>query len=79
MEYAIRLEDAPVDLGAIERRLLEIDPAAVVDLDAGSGLLRCSTVALEAELVLALAHAGCNVAPADVARLPSVCCGGCSG
>lgn len=48
MEYVIRLDDAPADLAAIERQLLDLDPAALLDRDA-------------------------------IERLPSVCCGGCSG
>ncbi len=79
MEYVIRLGDAPVDLAAIERQLLDLDPAALIDLDAASGALRCSTSALAVELLMALADAGHRVTPDAIERLPSVCCGGCSG
>jgi len=51
----------------------------VVDLDATSGCLRCSTSALAVDLMLALADAGHPVAPEAIQRLPSVCCGGCGG
>ena len=79
MEYVIRLGDAPIDLAVIERHLQDLDPAAVLDLDARSGCLRCSTSALAVELLMTLAQAGHRVTPGTIGRLPSVCCGGCSG
>jgi hypothetical protein len=79
MEYVIRLGDAPIDLAVIERHLQDLDPAAVLDLEARSGCLRCSTSALAVELLMALAQAGHHVTPDTIERLPSVCCGGCSG
>lgn len=79
MEYVIRLGDAPADLAAIERSLLALDPAALLDRDAATGNLRCSTSALAVELVFALAAAGHRLTPDAIERLPSVCCGGCSG
>ena len=57
MEYVIRLDDAPADLAAIERQLLDLDPAALLDRDAASGALRCSTSALAVELMLVFAQA----------------------
>jgi len=44
-----------------------------------TGDLRCATSALAVELLLAFAHAGYRLSPDDIVRLPSVCCGGCSG
>lgn len=79
MEYVIRLDDAPADLAAIERQLLDLDPAALLDRDAASGALRCSTSALAVELMLVFAQAGQRLAPDAIERLPSACCGGCSG
>lgn len=79
MEYIIHLADAPIDLAAIERHLLDLDPAIVMDHDAGTGALRCATSAMEAELLRAFADAGYRVAPDAAERLPSVCCGGCGG
>ncbi|MBA3928967.1 hypothetical protein J2X02_002797 [Pseudoxanthomonas japonensis] len=79
MEYVIRLDDVTADLADIERHLVDLDPAVVVDLDATSGCLRCSTSALAVDLMLALADAGHLVAPEAIQRLPSVCCGGCGG
>jgi len=79
MEYVIRLDDALADLAAIERPLLDLDPAALLDRDAATGTLRCSTSALAVELMLVFAQAGHLLAPDAIERLPSVCCGGCSG
>ena len=79
MEYVIRLDDAAADLASIEQCLLDLDPAVVLDRDAATGALRCSTSALAEELLHAFADAGYRVAPDAIERLPSVCCGGCSG
>ncbi len=79
MEYVIRLDGTTADLAVIERHLVDLDPAAVVDRDAASGHLRCSTSVPTADLMLALADAGHPVAPDAIRCLPSVCCGGCSG
>lgn len=79
MEYVIRLAEAPTDLASIEHRLLDLDPAALLDRDAATGVLRCSTSATALELLHALADAGYRVMPNAIERLPSVCCGGCSG
>lgn len=79
MEYVIRLADATADLADIERHLVDLDPAVVLDRDAATGALRCSTSAMAQELSQAFAAAGYRVAPEAIERLPSVCCGGCSG
>ena len=79
MENAIHLGDAAVDLAVVERHLLDLDPAALFDHDAAARTLRCSTSAMALELQAALAQAGLRLAPDAIERLPSVCCGGCSG
>ena len=78
-EYVIRLVEAPTDLASIKHRLLDLDPAALLDRDAATGVLRCSTSATEVELLHALAEAGYRVMPDAIERLPSACCGSCSG
>ena len=65
-------------LERIADRLNALDPAALVDVDT-AGRLRISTLLPDAELLLALGLAGLLVAPCDVERLPSECCGGCGG
>lgn len=77
MEFKIRIDHPGLD--AIERRVLDVDPAAMVDLDAADGRVRVSTCVQPFELAMALAAAGHPVAVADIEQLPSVCCGGCGG
>jgi hypothetical protein len=63
-EYVIRLAEAPTDLAPIEHRLLDLDPAALLDRDAATGVLRCSTSATAVELLHTLADAGYRVSNA---------------
>lgn len=79
MEFHVRIANVPLDLDALETRLLALDPAALVDLDSASAKLRVSTLAQLQELADALAAAGHPVALRDIELQPSVCCGGCSG
>ncbi|NCT72224.1 MAG: hypothetical protein GXC75_14890 [Xanthomonadaceae bacterium] len=79
MEYVIRLAEAPTDLASLEHYLLDLDPAAIIDVAPTTGALRCSTSATAAELLHAFADAGYLVMPHAIERVPSVCCGGCSG
>ena len=67
------------ELSVLERALLTLDPAALVDLDASGRTIRMATVLTRPELLECLDAAGL---PADASRLrqlPSTCCGGCSG
>ena len=77
MEYQVRIT-APVNLDSIEERLLESDPAGLVD-EGGAGLLRISTSLPPAELAAVLAAAGHPASRQDIEAQPSVCCGGCGG
>ncbi len=79
MEYVIHVGARPVDLAILAHHLVDLDPAVLVDRDVITGDLRCATSALAVELLLAFAHAGYRLSPDDIVRLPSVCCGGCSG
>lgn len=79
MEFHIHLGDGGIDATDIERRLREIDPAGLADVDAGSGRLRLSANLSSGEVVFLLRAAGCQVDAAQVEIRPSVCCGGCSG
>ena len=79
MKFNISTHGGPVDLDAVEQALLHADPAAVVDLDGTSTLLRVSTCLDGNELQKLVSVAGVPVALADVQQLPSECCGGCSG
>jgi len=79
MEYHVHLEAGGVDAADIERRLQEIDPAGLADVDAASGQLRLSANLSSREVVSLLQAAGHAVGLKQVELQPSVCCGGCSG
>ncbi len=79
MEYAIQLKTDSPNLGAITDALLDVDPAAVADLDGDGHTLRLSTNMLDCELLGALAQSGHPITEDKIKRLPSVCCGSCSG
>jgi hypothetical protein len=79
MELDIRLPAQSVDLGRIERLLLDSDPAGIVDIDPATGHLRVSTCAGPDEVAQVLRTAGHPVEASAITIVPSVCCGGCSG
>lgn len=79
MEFHVRLPGPKPDIGAIEHAFQAFDPAAVVDIDAAGRLLRIAAAVDAAELVSLLCDAGFPVMPDQVIRVPSICCGGCSG
>ena len=78
MQYLIAATSQIAALDGIADRLNDLDPSALVDVDT-AGRLRISTLLPDAEVLLALGLAGLMVAPADLERLPSECCGGCGG
>lgn len=78
MEFHVRLQDPAVDVAVIEEGLLELDPAALADLDA-AGVLRLATSVGEDDIARVLADNGHPVPLEEVVRQPSVCCGSCSG
>lgn len=78
MQYLIAPTSQIAGIDAIADRLSDRDPSALVDVDS-AGRLRISTLLPDAEVLLALGLAGLMVAPADLERLPSECCGGCGG
>ncbi|MGV8961389.1 MAG: hypothetical protein ACOH1V_13575 [Stenotrophomonas sp.] len=79
MEFNIRLHAAQIDLPAIETQLQALDPAGLVDVDGAGKTLRVSANVIESELAMLLAKAGYPTALEQIARVPSVCCGGCGG
>lgn len=79
MEYSIRLDADTPNLGAITDALQDVDPAAFADLDRDGHTLRLSTNLLDSELVAALTASGHPITTRQIVRLPSVCCGSCSG
>ena len=79
MEYAFELPCALPDLSPLDRAIVGLDPAAIVDGDAGGRTLRMATVLTRDELLSCLQAAGLPAEPSRLRQLPSVCCGGCSG
>ena len=79
MEYAFELPCAMPDLSPLDRAIIGLDPAAIVDVDAGGRTLRMATVLTRDELLSCLQAAGLPAEPSRLRQLPSVCCGGCSG
>jgi hypothetical protein len=79
MEYAIPVRQGLPEPEALESALHAVDPAAVVDRDPASGALRVASVVGIGELAELVTNAGCDIAPAQITRIPSICCGGCSG
>lgn len=67
------------DVAALDRAIVAVDPAALVDLDADGRTIRMATVLTRAEVLACLAEAGLPADDARLRQLPSVCCGGCSG
>jgi len=78
MQYLIAATNHIAGIDAVADRLNDRDPSALVDVDT-AGRLRISTLLPDAEVLLALGLAGLMVAPADLERVPSECCGGCGG
>ncbi|MDR0183393.1 hypothetical protein [Lysobacter arvi] len=77
MEFTVACDVRSADLARIGNSLREADPAAMVD--AGGDGLRVAGAFDVDTLLQALRRAGCAVDVPDIARVPSVCCGGCSG
>jgi len=79
MEFHVFLNQAPPDLEAIGDAIREVDPAAVLDVDASGSVMRVAAAVAASELVDLLGVAGYPVPRDRVSQLPSICCGGCSG
>ena len=78
MQYLIAATSHVSSIDSIAGRLNDLDPSALVDVET-AGRLRISTRLPDAEVLLALGLAGLCVAPSELERLPSECCGGCGG
>ena len=79
MEISLPIVNQAPDLAALERLLIEVDPAALFDLSGDGNSLRISTSASDREVIACLHAAGVPARLDDLIRLPSVCCGGCGG
>lgn len=79
MQYTIATSAVHPDLGALQRAIDDVDPAAIVDVDSTGGNVRISTVIGDAELLGLLNRAGYPLRADELQLVPSQCCGGCSG
>ena len=79
MQYTIGSSAPPADLAALRRGLDEVDPAAMVDIDPGTGQVRISTLIGAAELLAVVKGTGYAIGADELQQLPSQCCGGCGG
>lgn len=77
MEFTVVIDPQVADVPRINDALRDVDPAALVDVEADR--LRIAGAFDVADLLDALRRAGCDVTEGDIERLPSVCCGGCGG
>lgn len=77
MEYRVTPTRPLPARESLEQALLDADPAAVFDID--DGALRIATSLAVDELCVLLQAIDCEVVLTQVAVLPSICCGGCSG
>ncbi len=78
IQYTLDTAASP-DLAAIEHAIGELDPSALLDLDASGRTLRISTLVTQDELLACLHDAGAADPSRHLVQLPSDCCGGCGG
>lgn len=79
MEFHIKTMGVRPSLDAINNALLELDPMAVADIDAGNTSLRVAVELSSPELIALLSRAGYPVDWRQLEQVPSVCCGACGG
>lgn len=79
MEFHIKTMGVKPNLDAINSALLELDPMAVADIDAGNTSLRVAVELSSPELIALLSRAGYPVDWRQLEQVPSVCCGACGG
>lgn len=79
MKFNINTNGHAIDVLVVEQALVQIDPAAVIDIDRKNSSLRVSTCLDDTELSSLLTQAGYPTSVTDVQGVPSDCCGGCSG
>ena len=79
MEFRINANGPLPGIDSIEDALRVLDPAAVVDIRPGTSTIRVSAIVEPHELVSLMQDLGLPLVPDDIERVPSICCGGCSG
>lgn len=79
MKFNIKTHGHAIDVSVIEQALIKADPAAMIDLDKATSLLRVSSCLDDAELLSLMTDAGFPIPSANIEGVPSECCGGCGG
>ena len=79
MEFHIKFSGSAPDPEVIEDVIRTVDPSALVDIEPATDTLRIAASIDAAELASLISQTGFAVAPSQVTRLASICCGGCSG
>ena len=79
MEFRINANGPLPGIDSIEDALRALDPAAVADIQPGTSIIRVSATVEPHELVSLMQGLGLPLVPDDIERVPSICCGGCSG
>jgi len=79
MEFHIKITGTAPDPEVIEDAIRAVDPSALVDIEAAADTLRIAATVDVVELAELISQTGFAVAPSQVTRIASICCGGCSG
>lgn len=79
MEFHITMNGPNLDLAAIEQVIGAVDPSVLIDVDPTGKALRVVASVDAVQLAALIGQAGYPVALHQVAQVPSICCGGCSG
>jgi hypothetical protein len=79
MEYHIQLSGSAADPEVIADAIRTVDPSALVDIEPAADTLRISASVDVVELAALISQTGFAVAPSQVSRIASTCCGGCGG
>jgi hypothetical protein len=79
MEYHVEWLAGASTLTDVVGAILDVDPAAIVALDASGHLLRVSGSLATVELKSLLHDAGYAVTDRQITALPTYCCGDCAG
>ena len=79
MEFRINANGPLPGIDSIEDALRVLDPAAVADIQPGTSTIRVSATVEPHELVSLMHGLGLPLVSDDIERVPSICCGGCSG
>jgi hypothetical protein len=78
MEYHVEWLAAAGTLADVEDAIFDVDPAAIVDLDANGHVLRVAGSLATVELKSILHGAGYAVTDRQITALPTYCCGDCA-